>query len=314
MEISLVIAVYNEADNIVPLLNAVETAMQGFDYEVIIVDDGSIDGTLRQLRANIRGNTRVLALRKNYGQSLAMAAGINVAEGDFIATLDGDLQNDPADIPSMLQLAKDGQWDLVAGVRKNRQDGFILRKIPSRIANLIIRNSTKVMLHDYGCTLKVFRNEIAQSLGLYGDMHRFIPVLAALQGARMTEMEVHHHPRIYGSSKYGIGRTLLVISDLFFVLFMKKYFQRPMHIFGPAGILIFMAGAVINGFLLVRKLQGEHIAQRPLLLVGIIFLLAGLQLVLTGILAEIMMRTYYESQQKQPYRVRDIILPKKDSI
>ncbi|MBC6490594.1 glycosyltransferase family 2 protein [Flavihumibacter stibioxidans] len=314
MEITLVIAVYNEADNIVPLLKAVETAMDGFDYEVVIVDDGSIDGTLRQLRENIRGNTRVLALRKNYGQSLAMAAGINVAEGDFIATLDGDLQNDPADIPAMLQLAKDGQWDLVAGVRKNRQDGFILRKIPSRIANLIIRNSTKVMLHDYGCTLKVFRNEIAQSLGLYGDMHRFIPVLAALQGARMTEMEVRHHPRIHGSSKYGIGRTILVISDLFFVLFMKKYFQRPMHIFGPAGILIFMAGAVINGFLLVRKLQGEQIAQRPLLLVGIIFLLAGLQLVLTGILAEIMMRTYYESQQKQPYRVRDIILPKKGSI
>jgi glycosyltransferase involved in cell wall biosynthesis len=276
------------------------------EYELVMVDDGSKDKTIEKVKQHLGTDTKLVTLMKNYGQSAAMAAGIQAAEGEYIATMDGDLQNDPDDIPMMLKKLQDEEWDLVAGVRQKRQDGMLLRKIPSKIANALIRQSTKVRLHDYGCTLKVFDARIAKNLGLYGELHRFIPVLAALQGARMTEVPVKHHARIHGVSKYGIGRTSKVASDLILMIFRLKYFQKPMHFFGPIGFLFLFSGIIINLYLLVLKIQGERIGDRPLLILGVILFLAGLLLLLFGIQTDIMMRTYYESQNKLPYQVRKI--------
>ena len=304
--ISIVVALYNEEGNIKPLLEQTTAALQNLNYELILVDDGSTDNSVNEIKQHLQPNMKLVILRKNYGQSAAMAAGIDAATGEFIATIDADLQNDPSDIPPMLDKMIAEDWDLVAGIRANRKDN-VIRKIPSRIANKIIRNTTGVTLHDYGCTLKVFRRDVAKSLGLYGDMHRFIPVLAAVQGTKMTEIPVKHHPRVHGKSKYGMGRTFRVMSDLLLILFMQKYFQRPMHIFGPAGLLSFFAGMLVNAYLLILKIQGEQIGNRPLLILGVILLLAGLQLILFGFVAEILMRTYYESQHKKAYRIRSVI-------
>jgi glycosyltransferase involved in cell wall biosynthesis len=304
--VSVVIALYNEADNIPLLLQKSVAALQPLDYELILVDDGSTDGSAAIIKKQLQPHMKLIVLMKNYGQSAAMAAGINVARGDFIVTMDADLQNDPSDIPVMLAKLRAEDCDLVAGIRAKRMDNW-LRKIPSRIANKLIRTTTGVTLHDYGCTLKVFRQDLAKNLGLYGDMHRFIPVLAAMQGASMREMPVKHHPRVHGKSKYGIGRTAIVLSDLLLVLFIQKYFQRPMHIFGPVGLLMFFSGVLVNGYLLVEKLTGEEIGGRPLLILGVILLLAGLQLILFGFVAEILMRTYYESQHKKAFRIKSVI-------
>lgn len=304
--ISIVVALYNEAGNIKALLEQTAAALQNLTYELILVDDGSTDDSVAVIKQYLQPHMKLVILRKNYGQSAAMAAGIDAATGEFIATMDADLQNDPSDIPFMLDKMIAEDWDLVAGIRANRQDN-VIRKIPSRIANKIIRTTTGVTLHDYGCTLKVFRRDIAKNLGLYGDMHRFIPVLAAVQGTKMTEVPVKHHPRIHGESKYGMGRTFRVMSDLLLILFMQKYFQRPMHIFGPAGLLSFFAGILVNIYLLILKIQGAQIGNRPLLILGVILLLAGLQLILFGFVAEILMRTYYESQHKKAYRIRSVI-------
>ena len=304
--ISIVVALHNEEGNIPTLIQQITTALQDHKYELILVDDGSMDASVKIIKENLLPNIKLIVLRKNYGQSAAMAAGIDAAKGDYIVTMDADLQNDPSDIPIMLEKLLSENWELVAGIRTNRKDTRI-RKIPSRIANKLIRTTTGVTLHDYGCTLKIFRREIAKNLDLYGDMHRFIPVLAALQGAKMTEMPVKHHPRIHGKSKYGMGRIIKVMSDLLLVLFMQKYFQRPMHIFGPVGLVLFFLGFLINIYLLIIKLTGEKIGNRPLLILGVILLLAGLQLILFGIVAEILMRTYYESQHKKAFRIRSII-------
>ena len=304
--ISIVVALYNEAGNIKALLEQTAAALQNLTYELILVDDGSTDDSVAVIKQYLQPHMKLVILRKNYGQSAAMAAGIDAATGEFIATMDADLQNDPSDIPFMLDKMIAEDWDLVAGIRAHRQDN-VIRKIPSRIANKIIRTTTGVTLHDYGCTLKVFRRDIAKNLGLYGDMHRFIPVLAAVQGTKMTEVPVKHHPRIHGKSKYGMGRTFRVMSDLLLILFMQKYFQRPMHIFGPAGLLSFFAGILVNIYLLILKIQGAQIGNRPLLILGVILLLAGLQLILFGFVAEILMRTYYESQHKKAYRIRSVI-------
>ena len=304
--LSVVVALYNEEENIVPLFAKLREALKGMDYELVMVDDGSKDKTIEKVKQNLGNDTKLVTLMKNYGQSAAMAAGIQAAEGEYIATMDGDLQNDPDDIPMMLKKLQDEEWDLVAGIRQKRQDGMLLRKIPSKIANALIRQSTKVRLHDYGCTLKVFDARIAKNLGLYGELHRFIPVLAALQGARMTEVPVKHHARIHGVSKYGIGRTSKVASDLILMIFRLKYFQKPMHFFGPIGFLFLFSGIIINLYLLVLKIQGERIGDRPLLILGVILFLAGLLLLLFGIQTDIMMRTYYESQNKLPYQVRKI--------
>ncbi|HMQ59087.1 MAG TPA: glycosyltransferase family 2 protein [Flavilitoribacter sp.] len=304
--LSVVVTVYNEEENIKPLVERINNALQGLDFELIYVDDGSTDGTIRELKKLKNPRLKVLELMKNYGQSLALMAGIDAAEGEYIATMDGDLQNDPSDIPEMLKLLKEEDWDMVAGERVNRRDGFILRKIPSKIANYIIRNASGVKLRDYGCALKVFKADIAKNLGLYGELHRFIPVLAVLEGAKISQMPVKHHARQFGQSKYGLNRTVKVVSDLILMLFFKRYMQRPMHLFGNTGVVLFIAGMLINFYLLVLKVLGHDIWGRPLLLLGVMLVLAGVQFITIGIVVEIQMRTYFESQQKRPYKVRNI--------
>lgn len=305
-ELSLVIPVMNEEDNVKPLLDAVHDALQDFDYEVILVDDGSTDATRKRITEYADDRTVLVELRKNYGQSTAMTAGIDHAKGRYVALLDGDLQNDPTDIPFMLDLLKREDWDVVAGNRKNRKDGTLLRKFPSKIANALIRRMTGVYIKDYGCTLKIFKKEIADDLGLYGELHRFIPVLAKLQGARITQVDVKHHPRKFGKSKYGIGRTFRVLSDLVLMVFFRRYMQKPMHLFGTLGFISLGLGIVINAYLLILKILGHDIWGKPMLILGLIFLLGGIQLITIGILAEIAVRTYYESQSKKTYQVRKV--------
>uniref|UniRef100_UPI00404888B3 glycosyltransferase family 2 protein n=1 Tax=Algoriphagus sp. TaxID=1872435 RepID=UPI00404888B3 len=304
--LSVVITVYNEEDNIQPLLQATYAALAGIDYEVILVEDGSTDRTVAEVKKYANTRTKLVIFNRNYGQTTALAAGIDQAIGQYIATMDGDLQNDPTDIPGMLQKAIDEEWDVVAGRRANRKDGFILRKIPSKIANWIIRNSTNVHLKDYGCTLRVYKADIAQNMGLYGELHRFIPVLAKQQGAKMTEVDVKHHPRIHGTSKYGLSRTFKVMADLILMLFFQKYFQRPIHLFGGLGLLAFLLGGMINVYLLVLKIIGEDIWGRPILILGFMLILGGIQLITTGIIAEIIVRTYFESQDKKTYRIKGL--------
>lgn len=305
-KLSLVICVFNEEENIEILAGKILDALKEIDYEVIFVDDGSTDGTKSKIRSLNDPRITLIEFKKNYGQSSALAAGIEYAKGEYIVTLDGDLQNDPMDIPMMIDIAEKGDWDLVAGMRENRKDN-IFRKLPSWIANAIIRKTTKVRIKDYGCTLKVFRADLAKSLDLYGELHRFIPVLASFEGATITQVPVHHHPRIHGKSKYGMGRTLKVISDLILMLFMKRYLQRPMHLFGMAGIPIFIIGAVINIYFLILKIMGHDIWGKPLLLLGILLIILGIQLISIGIIAELQIRTYFEAKNKKSYKIKKII-------
>ncbi len=306
MKLSVVVSVYNERENVRRLLELFDEHLCGIDHEVVLVDDGSTDGTLQVLQGAGRANLRVIEFMRNFGQSSALAAGIDHARGEYICIMDGDLQNDPSDIPGMLALAEEGGWDVVAGMRANRQDALLSRKLPSRIANALIRRTTNVRIQDYGCTLKVFKSGIAKNLGLYGELHRFIPVLASLQGARITQVEVRHHRREHGASKYGIGRTVRVLSDLMTMVFFKRYLQRPMHLFGGAGLAVFALGLLIDGYLLALKVLGHDIGGKPLLLLGILLTIAGLQVITVGILLEVIMRTYYESQNKKPYYIRKI--------
>jgi glycosyltransferase involved in cell wall biosynthesis len=305
-KISLVISVFNEEANINPLAEKIGDALDGLDYEVIFVDDGSIDNTVPNILALTNPRIILIRFKKNFGQSSALSAGIDYASGEYIITLDGDLQNDPADIPMMLKIAEEGDWDMVAGNRKNRKDGFLIRKLPSRIANRIIRKTTGVKMKDLGCALKVFKSDTAKNLSLYGEMHRFIAVMAALDGATITQVDVNHHPRVHGQSKYGLSRTFKVISDLILLLFIKRYLQKPMHFFGKWGLLILIPGVIINIYLLILKILGHDIWGRPLLILGILLVVAGFQMITSGIIAELVMRTYYESQQKKPYRISKI--------
>jgi glycosyltransferase involved in cell wall biosynthesis len=304
MLLSVVIPVMNEQGNIAPLTERIAEALAEVEHEVIFVDDGSIDGTVKEIEQYARPNTRVLVLNRNYGQTTAMAAGIEAAQGELIVMLDGDLQNDPHDIPLMMKRLNDEGWDVVAGIRAKRKDGMFLRKIPSKIANWLIRRTTGVYISDYGCTLKLFRSDVAKNLGLYGELHRYIPVLASMYGAKMTEMNVRHHPRHAGVSKYGISRTLKVASDLMLMVFFQKYGQRPMHLFGGAGIFLFLVGLIINGYLVIEKIMGASIGGRPLLFLGLMLTLTGIQLTATGFIADLIMRTYYESQDKKPYNIK----------
>ena len=306
MELSVIITLLNEEDNIAPLFDSIRKALVHYDYELILIDDGSTDSTVAKIKALADHRTRLISFNRNYGQTAAMAAGIDHAHGDYIVTMDGDLQNDPSDIPAMLMKLKEEGWDVVAGNRKNRKDGMLWRKIPSRIANRMIRNLTGVFIRDYGCTLKVFKREIALRLGLYGELHRFIPILAVLQGGKITDMDVKHHARIHGKSKYGIGRTLKVASDLMLMVFFQKYFRRPIHLFGPIGIISFAIGFAINFYMLVLKIMGQDIWGRPLLILGVSLVLAGIQFLTFGLIAELIMRTYYESQNKKTYNVREV--------
>jgi glycosyltransferase involved in cell wall biosynthesis len=304
-KVSLVVCVFNEEENIEILAGQITGALKNMDYEVIFVDDGSTDKTKSKIKSLNDPRITLIELKKNYGQSSALAAGIEYAKGEFIVTMDGDLQNDPADIPKMIELAEKEDRDLVAGFRENRKD-HIFRKLPSRIANAIIRKTTNVKIKDYGCTLKVFRADLAKSLDLYGELHRFIPVLASFEGATITQIPVHHHPRIHGKSKYGMGRTLRVISDLILMLFMKRYLQRPMHLFGKAGVPIFIIGAIINIYFLVLKIMGQDIWGKPLLLLGILLVILGIQLITIGIIAELQVRTYFEAKNKKSYKIKSI--------
>ena len=306
-ELSLVVCVFNEEQNIQPLSEQIKAALNDFDFEVLLVDDGSTDRTRDEIRAIHDQRFVLVELKRNYGQSSALQAGIDQASGEYVALLDGDLQNDPADIPMMLKMLKDGEWDMVAGVRANRKDGAFLRKIPSKIANYIIRESTGTQMRDLGCTLKLFTSESVKSIHIYGELHRFIPVLLAFEGStRLAQVDVNHRAREFGRSKYNLSRTTRVFSDLVLMLFLRKYMQRPMHFFGKLGLTTFGLGAIINFYLLILKLFGQDIWGKPLLVLGLILLVAGIQFITTGIIAEMQMRTYFESQNKKPYRIRKV--------
>ena len=307
-KLSVVISVYNEEKNVIPLCEQITDALKGFDYEVIFVDDGSRDETVKNLKAIDDERVHVIEFKKNFGQSSALLAGFDYATGDYIITMDGDLQNDPSDIPHMYQKAVEDDLDLVTGIRKNRKDDFFIRKIPSWIANRLVSKASNIKIIDNGCALKVFKADLAKSIGLYGELHRFISVLAALEGAKIGQVDVKHHPRIHGKSKYGLSRTMKVLSDLTLLLFFKKYLQRPMHFFGSWGLIVFMAGIAINVYLLILKILGNDIWGKPLLLLGILLVLFGFQLITTGITSELLMRTYFESQQKRPFSIRNIFV------
>ncbi|NJL02410.1 MAG: glycosyltransferase family 2 protein [Spirulinaceae cyanobacterium RM2_2_10] len=311
LDLSVVVPIYNEVESLPRLVTAIATALQdtGLSYELICVDDGSHDGSTELLKqlANERPELRAAILRRNYGQTPAMAAGFDQARGRAIVTLDGDLQNDPADIPMLLDKLNEG-YDLVSGWRKNRQDNAIIRLLPSKIANWLIRQITGVRVRDYGCSLKAYRAELVADMNLYGELHRFLPALAFIEGARITELPVRHHARQFGSSKYGIGRTFRVVMDLLTIFFMKKFLTRPMHVFGLLGMLSLAMGVMISCYLsYIKLILGANIGDRPLLILAVVLILAGVQLFSFGLLAELLIRTYHESQGRPIYRVREIV-------
>jgi glycosyltransferase involved in cell wall biosynthesis len=310
-EISVVIPLRNESPNVDELHQELTTVLQGFGrpFEIVAIDDGSTDDTFARLAALQRTDhrLRVIRLRRNFGQTAAFAAGFAYARGRYIVTSDGDLQNDPHDIPGMIEVLERGS-DIVAGWRKDRKDPFLNRRLPSMIANAVISFSTGVKLHDYGCSLKVFRAEVVKPLKLYGEMHRFLPAIASEMGVTIVEKVVNHRPRRHGTSKYGISRTIRVVLDLLTVKFLISYSTRPLHIFGLLGMAMGSLGAAVCAWLAWSKfVQHEGIANRPLLLFGILLIFTGVQLVTLGLLAEMVSRTYHESQDKPIYAVREVL-------
>lgn len=311
VQISLVVPIYNEVESLPHLIEAIAQIMlpQNLNYEIICVDDGSTDGSTELLKkiAQSRDDLKAIILRRNYGQTAAMAAGFQHSQGQIIISLDADLQNDPADIPLLLAKIDEG-YDLVSGWRKNRQDNTLTRLIPSKIANWLIGQVTEVKLHDYGCSLKAYRSEVLADLNLYGELHRFIPALAFIEGAKIAEIPINHHARRFGQSKYGLGRTFRVLMDLLTIWFMKKFLTRPMHVFGSAGLFFIVGGFVLGTYLSFLKLfLGQSIGDRPLLLLVVILILTGVQLFSFGLLGELLMRTYHESQGRPIYRVREFV-------
>jgi glycosyltransferase involved in cell wall biosynthesis len=312
-DLSVVIPMYNETGNVAPMLAQVHQALAQYPgrWELIVVNDGSSDDTGPQLRVQAKDfgpHVRLVELQRNFGQTAAMQAGIDAARGEVIATLDGDLQNDPADIPQMVSRLMAEDLDLVAGWRKERKDDFILRRLPSVIANKLIRRITGVGIHDYGCSLKVYRSSIMRQVKLYGEMHRFIPawVGAVTTSARIGEMVVNHKPRVHGSSKYGLSRTFRVILDLLVVFFFMRYNARPGHFFGSIGLTLGAIGSLALAYLAsVKFIFGEDIGGRPLLLIAVLFVLASLQFLTTGVLAELLSRIYFQSDQARQYVIRE---------
>ena len=310
--LSVVIPVYNEEDNVRPLLTSLRDVMEGLGrpYELIVVDDGSVDRThprLRELTGEL-STLRVVRLRTNFGQTAALAAGFDQASGELVITLDGDGQNDPADIPRLLDKLKEG-YDVVSGWRHDRQDAFWSRRLPSQVANALISWITGVHLHDYGCALKVYRREILQDVALYGEMHRFLPALCRWVGASIGELPVGHRPRRRGVSKYGLSRMVRVLLDLLTVKFLMSYWTRPIQIFGLLGVLLGGLGIAVGAILSYQKIfHGVGLANRPLLLLGVLLVLVGFQFVSIGLLGEMLVRTYHESQRKPVYTVREIIV------
>jgi len=317
IDLSLIIPVYNEEENLPLLFDTIHQALDPLpkNWEVVLVDDGSQDSSLEvltQLAEKDPKHIRVLSFRRNFGQTAAIAAGLDYARGEIIVLLDADLQNDPADIPMLLEKLDEG-YDLVSGWRKDRKDTYITRTLPSNIANRLISWVTGVNLHDYGCTLKAYRRDVLEGFRLYGEMHRFIPVFAVSVGAKITEVVVNHHPRKFGKTKYGLERTLKVVLDLFTVKFLVSYSSKPIYLFGGAGLgLIFGSGAMLL-YLFVRRIwTGVSVLGSPLFQVAVMLFIMGFQSVLMGLIAELLVRTYYESQHKPTYRVRRTInLPEK---
>ena len=307
LDISVVVPLYNEEESLPELVEQLLASLRptGERFELVLVNDGSSDQTaavLAQVSQEVPELVGVL-LRKNYGQTAAMAAGFDVARGRVIVSLDGDLQNDPADIPLLLAKLREG-YDLVSGWRHQRQDAELQRKLPSRIANRLIGRVTGVKLHDYGCSLKAYDRAVLSDMRLYGELHRFLPALAFIEGARITEVKVNHRARQYGSSKYGIDRTFRVLMDLLTVWFMKRFLTRPMYVFGFAGLIAIALSVISSSYLLLIKLQGADIGNRPLLTLAVVLGLAGIQLFCFGLLAELLIRTYHESQGRPIYRIR----------
>ena len=308
ISLSIVVPIYNEEESLRFLVNQLLDVLRPMNesFELVLVNDGSSDNSeevMRKLSLEVPELVAVL-LRKNYGQTAAMAAGFDISGGEIVVTLDGDLQNDPADIPLLINKIRDG-FDLVSGWRFRRKDAAISRKIPSMIANRLIGKVTGVHLHDYGCSLKAYRKEVLADMRLYGELHRFLPVLANIEGARITEVKVNHRARQFGSSKYGIDRTFRVLMDLLTVWFMNRFLTRPMYVFGFCGILAMIGSFITSVYLLSIKLLGEDIGNRPLLIFAVLLAVTGVQLFGFGLLGELQIRTYHESQNRPIYRIRD---------
>jgi glycosyltransferase involved in cell wall biosynthesis len=309
--LSVVIPAYNEEENVPILYEKLKNVLDGLgqDYEIIFVDDGSTDGTYQRLKQLAEKDSRlkVIRFKRNYGQTAAMSAGFEHAKGDVIITLDADLQNDPEDIPLLLEKLEEG-YHVVSGWRKDRKDPFLSRRLPSMIANWLISKITSVHLHDYGCTLKAYRAEVVKDLELFGDMHRFLPALTKRGGAKITEVVVRHHPRMFGKSKYGIGRTVRVLLDIMLVKFLNEYINKPLYMFGSVGFLLLGLGLFSLFYLIFLKLfLEEPIGRRPLLILSVLLILAGIQLISTGLLAELLVRIYYRTKDTKPYIIQEKI-------
>ena len=312
MKISIVVPVYNEAENLQLLFKAIQEALVGLSYEIIFVDDGSKDASaeiLFEIAQEASEVVSVIQFRRNFGQTAAIAAGIDFSAGEIIVLLDADLQNDPADIPMLVEKIEEG-YDVVSGWRVDRKDTLITRKIPSRMANWLISTVTGVKLHDYGCTLKAYRRDVFDGFRLYGEMHRFIPAYAVSVGARVTEGPVQHHPRRFGKTKYGLSRTVKVLLDLFTVKFIISYGHKPIYLFGGAGILLIVPSSLTLLFLIVRRVWlGIAILGSPLLQLSTMIMIMGFQSILMGLIAELLVRIYHESQEKPTYSIRKVIAP-----
>ena len=308
--LSVVIPLYNEEESLSMLVAQLLGSLRplGEPFELVLVDDGSSDRTAELLQELSRSTPELVAvlLRRNYGQTAAMAAGFDASRGDEIVTLDGDLQNDPADIPMILEKLRQG-YDLVSGWRHQRQDAAVSRLLPSKLANKLIARVTGVRLHDYGCSLKAYRRELVTDMNLYGELHRFLPALAYIEGARISEVKVNHKARQFGESKYGIDRTFRVLMDLLTVWFMKRFLTRPMYVFGFGGLIAMLGSLLASSYLLVVKLMGGDIGNRPLLTLAVVLGLAGIQLFCFGLLGELLIRTYHESQGRPIYRIRETL-------
>ena len=316
LDLSVVVPLYNEEESLPHLVEQLLAALRpsGERFELVLVNDGSSDRTAEVLERLSRDIPELVGvvLRKNYGQTAAMAAGFDMAQGEVIVSLDGDLQNDPADIPMLLAKLREG-YDLVSGWRHQRQDAALQRKLPSKIANRLIGRVTGVRLHDYGCSLKAYSRDVLSDMRLYGELHRFLPALAFIEGARITEVKVNHRARQFGTSKYGIDRTFRVLMDLLTVWFMKRFLTRPMYVFGFGGLIAILLSLVASSYLLAVKLMGGDIANRPLLTLAVVLGLAGIQLFCFGLLGELQIRTYHESQDRPIYRIRETLRGGRDA-
>jgi len=312
IDLSIIIPIYNERESIGKLYDNLNGALSRMNlkYEVLLIDDGSVDGTFNELLKVHRKNKlfKIIRFRKNFGQTSAISAGFSYAEGEVVVTLDADLQNDPRDIPVLLEKLNEG-YDIVSGWRKNRKDKAVTRIFPSIVANKIISKLTGVHLHDYGCTLKAYRKEVVKNINLYGEMHRYIPAIASWMGVKVAEVPVMHHSRKYGKSKYGVSRTIKVILDIITVKFLLSYSQSPIQMFGLLGLFSGMIGFIMTAYLIIMRLFfNQSLADRPLFIISIFMIFIGVQLITIGLLAEVLIRVYHKVQDRTTYVIKDIIL------